>query len=214
MNLYLRPLDDAFGALQGAYARFGDDVLFAHADPEIVKRAQSILAQVLAERDLEVSDEKLHVLHWNGAARPSVIWPEARGVTAVPFLGAAVGFDGTISLSVTKWGAMLRDLRGRLRRTAKLLGERDPRARARILADVVNEAFDVRSNLGLLHKQMAIDLVSDRHQLAQLDYWLALWLAEAATGHRGPAAFRILPYRWIRREAGLVSRVVARNRAR
>jgi hypothetical protein len=58
------------------------------------------------------------------------------------------------------------------------------------------------------------DLVSDRAQLAQLDYWLARSIAEAATGSRGVRAFRRMPYDWLRREAGLRSRVVARNRGR
>lgn len=214
MNMYLRPLDDALSGLRGAYARFGDDVLFAHANPDVVKEAIALTDRVLAERDLSLNHEKLHILYWNGAARPSDVWQSARPSTIVPFLGAAVGFDGTISLATAKWNALLRDLRGRIRRTSGLLEETDPQTRARILASVVNEAFAPHSDLGLPHKQMTLDLVSNRSQLAQLDYWLARWLAEAATGKMGPATFRHLPYRWLREEAGLVSRVVARNHAR
>ena len=87
-----------------------------------------------------------------------------------------------------------------------------PEARAKVLATVVNAAFDVRSDLALGHKQMVSDLVSDRRQLAQLDYLLARWVAEASTGAVGPSAFRRLGYRWLRQTAGLESRLVYRNR--
>jgi Reverse transcriptase (RNA-dependent DNA polymerase) len=214
MNLYLMPLDAALTPRGGAYARFGDDVLFAHEDPEVVRQARVVLEEVLAERALKPNESKLHVLYWNGAARPSKEWPDARPVATILFLGGGVGFDGTISMSPAKWKVMLHDVRARIRRTARLMPDASPESRAKVLATVVNEAFDLRSDLGLGHKQMVSDLVSDRHQLAQLDYLLACWVAEASTGALGPRAFRRLGYRWLRRTAGLESRVVFRNRRR
>lgn len=212
MNMYLMPLDAALVAHRGGYARFGDDVLFAHSDPKRVKDARILLEKILAERGLEPSPTKMHVLYWNGAARPSLEWPEAVPVAKVQFLGGCVGFDGTVSMSTAKWKVLLRDVRGRIRRTARLMPDATPEARAKVLATVVNEAFDLTSDLALGHKQMISDLVSDRRQLAQLDYLLALWIAEASTGAMGPVAFRRLGYRWLRRSAGLSSRVVFRNR--
>ena len=214
MNMYLMPLDVALAELGGASARFGDDVLFAHADPSVVREARRTLERILEARGLVVNPDKMRVLYWNGAARPSEVWPEAQPVSAVTFLGASIGFDGVLSLSKAKWRALLRDLRARIVRTGRLLDEDDPEARARILAAMVVEAFDLRSETGLPHKQMATDLVSDRRQLAQLDYWLALWIAEVATGTRGVRAFRTISPQWLRSEAGLTSRVVARNRGR
>ncbi len=214
MNLYLAPLDDALVALRGAYARFGDDILFAHADPDVVREARRVLDAVLAERALAANGEKCHVLFWNGAARPSSVWPAARGVTHVPFLGADVRFDGTVTLPPRKWAVMLSDLKGRIRRTSDLLDEEDPRERAKALAAMVNEAFDVRADLGLSHRLMLSDLISDRIQLRELDHLLARWVAEAATRRRGPRVFREMPYRWLRSEGGLASRVVARNAKR
>lgn len=211
MNLYLMPLDAAMVAHRGGYARFGDDVLFAHSDPKRVQQGRVILERVLAARRLEPSPTKMHVLYWNGAARPSLAWPEAKAVAKVQFLGGCVGFDGTVSMSPAKWKIMLNDVRGRIRRTARLMPDETPEARAKVLASVVNEAFDLRSDLGLGHKEMVADLVSDRAQLAQLDYLLALWVAEAASGERGPRAFRRIGYRWLRQSAGLSSRVVFRN---
>src|SRR5207253_2879038 len=136
-NLYLMPLDEALAALGGAYARFGDDVLFAHSDPAAVRRAQAALEAILAARGLEPNRKKLRVLYWNGAARPSREWPEARGVSDLPFLGASVRFDGTIALAPAKWTAMLHEIRARIQRTAALLSAERPLARARVLAGVV-----------------------------------------------------------------------------
>ena len=212
MNLYLIPLDEALIPMAGGYARFGDDVLFASDDPSAVREARSVFDDVLAERRLTANPAKLHVLYWNGAARPSTEWPEALAVGRVQFLGGCVGFDGTVSMTSAKWQIMLRDVRGRIRRTARLMPNETPETRAKVLAAVVNDAFDLRSDLGLGHKGMVSDLVSDRAQLAQLDYLLARWVAEAATGERGPRAFRQLGYRWLRRTAGLESRLLFRNR--
>lgn len=209
-NLYLTPLDRELER-RGSYARFGDDVLFADEDPARVKEALALLRATLRERGLDVNDEKLRVLYWNGAPRPSAVWPEAVPSTTVRFLGADVRWNGVVALAADKWRGMLVDVKHRIRRTARILEEREPEARARVLATVMEECFDPRSELALAHAPMLLDLVSDRAQLEQLDYLLALWIAEAASGRRGPRAFRDVPYRWLRREAKLSSRVVARN---
>ena len=54
-------------------------------------------------------------------------------------------------------------------------------------------------------------VVTDRCQLRQLDYVVALAVAEALSGRRGPRAFRNVPYRSLRERAGLPSLVTARN---
>jgi hypothetical protein len=212
MNLYLMPLDEALIPMPGGYARFGDDVLFASSDPAAVKEARSVFDEVLVERGLEASPHKVHVLYWNGAARPSTEWPEALPVGRVQFLGGCVGFDGTVSMTPAKWKIMLSDVRARIRRTARLMPNETPEVRAKVLAAVVNDAFDLRSDLALGHNGMVADLVSDRDQLSQLDYLLARWIAEASTGSQGARAFRQLGYRWLRRTAGLESRLLFRNR--
>ncbi len=214
MNLYLMPLDTALARLDGVAARFGDDILFVHDAPAVVRTAKDTLDEVLTARGLEVNSEKMRVLYWNGASRPSTEWADALPVSAVTFLGASIGFDGTIGLPPTKWRSVVRDLRARIVRTARLIDTEDPEARAKILSAMIEEAFDLSSETGLPHKQMLTDLIDDRRQLAQLDYLLARWVAEAATGKMGVRAFRRISPEWLRREAGFMSRVVARNRGR
>ena len=209
-NLYLTPLDCALEQ-HGHYARFGDDVIFVHEDPERVREAKATLEKILAERGLRPNEKKLRIYFWNGAPRASLAWAETTPARHIAFLGASIGFDATVALAPDKWRVLLRDVRDRIRRSAKLLEEEKTKKRARVLARIVNAAFDVTSPLSLAHAPMTLDLVSDRGQLAELDYLLALWIAEAASGRRGPRAFREVPYRWLRTEAKLRSRVVARN---
>lgn len=213
-NLYLMPLDAALEALGGMYARFGDDVLFASDRHESVLRAKHVLEDVLVERGLALNAKKLRVLFWNGAARTSDAHPDVTATVTVPFLGGAVRFDGTIALPAAKWRALLVELRTRIRSTAKLASELSPKDLAKVLATIVNDAFDLRSDLAVPQAQLVSDLVSDRTQLRELDHLVALWIAEAVTKVHGPRAFRKLPPRTLRNDAGLASRVVARNRYR
>lgn len=77
---------------------------------------------------------------------------------------------------------------------------------AKILAGVLNDVFDVRSELRVREAALVADLLSDRDQLAQLDNWVARWTAEASTKKRGPRALRAVPYAWLRHGARLASR--------
>ncbi|HEY8073883.1 MAG TPA: reverse transcriptase domain-containing protein [Labilithrix sp.] len=210
-NLYLRSLDAKLEK-EGAYARYGDDVLFAHEDPARVREALAILKDTLAVRGLRANEKKLRVLYWNGAARASREWPEAIATTDVPFLGACVRFRGTIALAPAKWTALLGELRARVRRTARLAEEATPKGRAKLLASVVNQAFDVRSDLALPHAGLVARLVDDRAQLGELDYWIARMIAESSGDARGVRAFREMPWHTQRR-LGLASRVRVRNEA-
>jgi hypothetical protein len=212
-NLYLAPLDDELGAAAGMlYARFGDDVFCAHADLAAVRAAEATLERIAAARGLRINRSKARLLFWNGAGRPSPVAPEIAGAVEVAFVGGALRFGGGVALSRRKWSALLRDLRGRVRRTAALLGDLPLDERAHVLVDVVNRALAPATPppLATAYAPLLVDLVSDRHQLRQLDWLLALWIAEAATRRRGVRALRDLSWRRLR-ELGLRSLVAARN---
>ena len=113
MNLYLiLPLDAALGALGGAFARFGDDILFAHADPDVVRHATAILEEAtLISRGL--GDQP------GQDARPLL---ERRGEAFSAMVGSPGGLRGDVPrrLDRFRWGrsasarenrrAVLRDL--------------------------------------------------------------------------------------------------------
>lgn len=217
-NFYLWPVDRALEKLGGTFARYGDDFMFAHEDHTVVRAAKAALEGGVVARRLKLNEHKHRVFYWNGASRPSLAWPEAEATREILFLGAAVRWEGTIALAPKKWRTMLRDLHRRIRRACALAVDPDdetskwPKRRARAAVAVVEAAFDPTSPLALGYVPLLRDLVDDRKQLEELDYLIAKWIAEAATGCVGPRAFREVPWKWLRTEAGLRSRLALRNR--
>lgn len=209
-NLYLHELDHELAAVPGSfYARYSDDILFAHPDPEVTRAAGETIEARLAARRLTVNAEKRRDLYVTGAGRHAPGW---RGTTAVPFLGTSIRADGTVGLNRKKLRRLLRDVESRAVRTAGSLRADPPPRRGSVVCSVVNRALDPRpgpfqqSSATLLRRA-----VTDRRQLAQIDYLLARIVAGAVTGDRSVRAFRRAPYRMIRQEWGLLSVLHARN---
>jgi hypothetical protein len=211
LNLYLSPIDDALGAVPGGfYARFGDDLVFAHDDPTRTREALVEVQRQVEQRGLTLSMHKLRCVYFNGAGRASIDFGGAR---TIQFLGCEVAFDGTIRLPRDKWRELLHELRARIRRTYALSRDAQEAARIAVLCRVVNEALDPLSPLAQRHAQILAQLVTDRHQLAELDHDVALTMAETVSGVRGPRAFRRVSWGSLR-ESGLQSQVKLRNRGR
>jgi len=210
-NLYLAPVDAALDAVPGAfYARYGDDLTFAHAERAVVERAEAELTAILDARGLALHPQKRLFCFWNGAGRPG---PEQTpGATHVSFLGCRVGFDGTVGLPRAKLRELLGDLRPRIRRASRLAATLPSAERPTVVARALHEALDGRSPLATALAPWLTSIVTDRRQLTEIDRLLALEVAGAITGRSGPRAFRALPYRRLRREHGLPSLVVHRNR--
>jgi hypothetical protein len=210
-NLYLAPLDDELATTAGMlYARFGDDVFCAHPDLDVLRGAQATLDRIVAARGLRINRAKVRLLFWNGAGRRSAAAPQIQGAREVAFVGGTLCFAGGVALSPRKWSLFLTDMHQRVRRTAALLPGAAAPDLVRALIDVVNQALSSQSPLATTYAPLLADLVSDRHQLQQVDWFLALWIAEAATGRRGVRALRDLPYRRLR-ALGLRSLVVVRK---
>jgi hypothetical protein len=213
-NLYLADVDRYLDQVPGAfYARYCDDLLFAHPDFTLVQAAEAHISELLAALGLELNPTKSRTLYLTGAGRASADWPVARGTTAVPFLGCAVSAAGTIALSRDKRRRLLADLGQRLRRTVRALGPTDPARVGRVLCGVVNRALQTRIEFS--QERSAVLLrraVTDRRDLQQLDYLIARLVVRAVTGRPDVRGFRAVPYRRLRREWGLRSLAEARNR--
>jgi hypothetical protein len=214
-NLYLSPLDRLLaGVAGGFYARYSDDLLFAHPDPDVVRKTDAVIDKTVAELGLGINDEKRGNLYLTGAGRASSDWPESRGTTIVRYLGTTVRADGTIGLNRKKLRRLLRDVEQRANRSAAALRTTDLDRRGRFVCSVVNHALD--PDPGPFREPSAVLLghaVTDRNQLTQLDYLLARLVLRAVTGEGSPRAFRAVPYRTIRERWGLRSVLHSRNRA-
>lgn len=214
-NLYLDALDRTLAAIPGGfYARFGDDMLFAHESAESTRAASEHVTRLLGELRLELNAEKMHDLFWNGAGRPS---PEPtssfeRGTTHVEYLGQRLAFDGGVALSQKKLRRIRGELKARIVQSELLLREIPVAERARALAGAIDGALDPASPAALALAPELARQCDDRRLLAELDHWLTRTLSEALSGRRGVRAFRSAPPRFWR-EHGLVSLVGRRDRA-
>jgi hypothetical protein len=214
-NFYLAELDRQFEAMPGGfYARYSDDILFAHPSAEVARRTGAELDASLAKLGLRVSPAKSLNVYLTGAGRPSLEWPEAAGTSSVPFMGTAIQADGTVSLGRKKTRHLLRDLRSRARRVARSLAGTSTDEVGRALCASVYQMLTPDWTPCVEARSAALlrRAITDRRQLAQLDHWIARIVLRAVTGDGSVRAFRKISYRKLREEWGLISLEHARNR--
>ena len=212
-NLYLGEMDRALEQIPGGfYARYGDDFIFAHPDAGVAREAAAVIDATLERLALTVNVKKRRTFYLTPPGRPSSEWPEAKGAPAVPFLGTRIAADGTIGLDEKKVTSILHEIDRRTTATARTMRGAGRDQVGRAVCSVVNRSLDPQSALTQHRAALALRrVVTDRHQLEQLDYWLARIVLKAVAGRRDARAFRELPYRKLRRDWGLVSLVDARN---
>jgi hypothetical protein len=207
-NLYLAPLDRELDGVPAAfYARYGDDLLFAHPDGAEVDRAEARIVSMLEARGLALNPQKRLRVYFTGAGRAD---GATRGATWVAFLGCRVAFDGTVGLPPAKLRALLADLRARVARSAALAARVAPGERARLVCAALARALDGRDPAATRYASWLRSVVTDRPQLAAIDHELARAAATALTGRTGVRAFRDLPPRALH-ALGLPSLVRQRN---
>lgn len=212
-NFYLADFDRQFDAIpDGFYARYCDDILFAHPDPAVARRVDSEMQERLSQLALGLNDRKSQTIYLTGAGRRSEEWPGARGTTTVRFLGCRVAAAGTVSLNRGKTRRLLADLERRAIRTAGALRRADRDTVGRTVCAVVNHALQPRPSFAQQASAVLLrKAVTDRAYLQQLDYWIARIVLRAVTGQKGVRGFRTVPYRTIREDWRLVSLLHARN---
>jgi hypothetical protein len=210
-NLYLRDVDHELAAIPGGfYARYSDDVVFAHPDAATAQRAAAILDERLEALDLSLNTEKSADLYLTRAGHASADWPQAKGVQAVPLLGLQVGADGTVGLEPAKARELVRDLRRRA--WAAAAASADFHEAARLACAVVRRALDPGDmQTAARAAPLLRHVVTDRRQLADLDRRIAAEIAGVIVGDRTVRAFRTLPPAELRERYGLPSLVLRRN---
>ena len=210
-NLYLADMDRELSSIPGAfYARYSDDMAFAHPDPAVARRAAALIVEHLAALGLKLKQEKSRDLFLTVAGRPSDAWPEARGANAVTFLGLKVNADGTLGLDRVKARGLVRDVERRAQ--AAVDAAADPEEAGRLAAAVIRQAIDPDDPDASLKTASLIRwIVTDRRQLAELDHRIARAMAGVLTNDRSIRAFRRMPPRLLRERYGLPSLVALRN---
>lgn len=211
-NFYLMPLDQALATIPGGfYARYSDDLLFAHPDAGVAQEVSQRLSGVLRDLNLQTNNSKDQNLFFNGAGRPSTVWEESKGTTTVAFLGCEVSFEGVIALKSKKVRELLREIKTRMARTLKALPAGDREAKGRLVCSVINEALDPGSACRQKSAALLHGLVTSRTQLKQIDYSIARIIVTGLTGDPSVKAFRKISYRTLRKQWNLVSLLHRRN---
>ncbi|HEY5954934.1 MAG TPA: reverse transcriptase domain-containing protein [Polyangiaceae bacterium] len=213
-NLYLLPVDAYCSSIEGAfYARFGDDILFGHADLAVVSRVSRELEARLIDLGLTVNAEKRVKLDFNGAGRRRTSDAAFRPCQRLTYLGASIDFHGYVTLKPEKLRDLVRSLRERVRQASRMLAGADADERADALCEMLQSALSPSDINAVPMAEFLHSRASCRAELRDLDFRIALLVAEALTGRRGPRAFRKLSYRALR-QRGLPSLAMARDRHR
>jgi hypothetical protein len=213
-NLCGTELDKVCSKVQGAfYARYSDDFIFAHHDPEIVKTMQAEISACLNGQGLKINPEKSKILYFNGAARPSEIWQDACGTASVEFLGAQINFKGEIALSSKRTRKLLTNIRARALRTSKLADTLSETNKPALVCKIVNDALAENDEDAGVRKsfEFIINNTTNRSYLRQLDYLLSLMVSESISGLRGPRSFKMISPKFLRQKCGLSSLFHKRN---
>jgi hypothetical protein len=211
-NLYLSPLDDLCAGVPNAfYARYGDDVVFAHPDLDCARAVQTRIDACLAGLGLVSNPHKSAGYYFTRPGRPSAD-ASFKPASSIDYLGVRVDFRGTFGLKRDKLNHLLSDVSARLSRSAMLLQDTDLALREVTLSAVARVALDPQHPLAHRSALSLAEQVDDRGQLRDLDYKLARLLAESLTGDRSPRALRRYPPRRLR-ELGLPSLVHRRDQS-
>ena len=111
-NLYLADFDKQFDCAPGLYyQRYGDDLVFAHTDPEALKQIMSEVESQLRELGLEFNSEK----NRNSMLSPqdaSFRAPDGfKGCTSIEYLGMQIDTRGASFLTAKKLAALKKTIR-------------------------------------------------------------------------------------------------------
>ena len=201
-------------SINGAfYARYSDDFIFMHPDPDLVVKVHENIQATLNSQGLSSNKNKSKVIYLNAAGRPSQEWQDALGCADISFLGARVSSNGTISLSKNKTRNFLRSLRERIRRCNKSFAKYSTSEALFAVCAIINNCIFNESSKVINEKSASFILrkTTDRSFLKQVDYLIQLMIAEEISGVRGVRAFRIIAPDKLRNKYGLRSIFHVRN---
>lgn len=210
LNLYVSSIDKYVAGIKGGfYARYGDDILFAHKDRDIFIETVGNIDVKLAGLGLTKNNSKTKLIFYNAAGRAQEGFT---GSTAVEYLGMQMHFNGTAALKNEKIVEFMRDMRQRVRITVSQLHGRPLDDMGKMLCQVINNALDPKHPLANKYAVMLLSIVNDRGQLNDVDYRIARLVLQMLTGDSSVKKFRTIPYKKMREEWNLVSLEYNRNR--
>lgn len=210
--LYLEVIDKKLSEVQdGFYARYGDDLLFAHPDPKIIIQMHQNIVQELLVLGLKLKAEKTRFIYLTKAGKTSEI-SHFIGNSVVEYLGFSITAHGEVGFNKKNIRKLWQGLKKRVNFTNNLLKELPLEKRGRILCQTLAEALDIDNALAEPNLKQLLREATSRSQFRQIDYQLALYIAERLSGIQGVKAFRKIPYKKIRKDWQLPSLCILKNK--
>jgi hypothetical protein len=213
-NACLMDLDEAMSKIPGGfYARYSDDLIFAHEDPTVAIQADQILMEHLSRFELRYKAEKAQNLYWTGAAHSTEKGSQWKGVSEVEFLGMSFHFSGRIGLRKKRLNRLRENLKARILNASRHAGVAGELC-ARRICQSVNWALDPDDpSFSAGYSVFLRTVVTNRGQLKELDDWIYRTILRVAFGRDSPSVVRKYPPARLR-EWGLPGLVHDRNQYR
>ncbi len=210
-NLAINQLDLRMTAYSGAFfARFNDDFLFAHKDPEVVKEADTAIDEMLGTLGVTRKPEKTKRSYLNGAGKTLEDWAEFKGRSSIEFLGLAAHHSGTLGWTQERLNRFFRFFCKRLDQVSNELAGIATPERARVLVKSAETLLEPTNSFAPVITQALIRDTTNRAVLKDLDNRIAKKVAQRITGRAGVIGFRSYPPERLR-QMGLPSLVAIRN---
>lgn len=214
-NLYLQPIDNLLSTIpHGVYARFGDDLLFMHPEKNVLLETEDLLNQQLDKLGLYRNSNKDKYCYLTSNGRQEHTPSQFAASHGIQFLGYHINHNGSLSIAKHINSRLLKAIRKRIRNTCQLTKNTDLNLRGPQICGMLNHNLTSHDTLSEPRLKHYLDYCTDRQQLKQLDYLIALYLSQQLTGIQGVRAFRYISYKTIREQWGLKSLCQLRNQVK
>jgi len=210
--IYLNDID-RFMASQPKtfYARYGDDILIAHHEMDQIIELDKILQSSLTNLGLKLNPDKHQIIFLTESGSPHPTHPNFQHSQKITYLGFDIWASGTIGLKLKAQRQLLKDTQERIRNLIQLYQHYDLQTQGKLLCRALNQSFDYRHPLANEKLLILLNCITEREQLKQLDFIIALYIAQTLSGINGTKAFRKIAYKKIRQQWKLKSLCQLRN---
>ncbi len=193
-NLYAIDLDRAAISTPGIfYRRYGDDIVLASKDPELINHCWDEMLKTAKILKLEFHPEKTKKLFWCRNGFTPIGHSDFKGTQYLGLLGFEIQYLRGLRLNKEKMHELKNGFVKRVLRTRDLLA-RDPlhgqfEERAQILVSIANRYFDLRSRANNGRVSDFYTWVNEQGQIAELEDFCARILTQAISELKGTRAY-------------------------
>ena len=203
LNIYLSKIDKELSAIYGGfYARYGDDMIFAHNDHERIKRAEERFETITNELGLSFNPKKSMNQYFNGAGRKALdesFLPAQK----INYLGNTINFKGNIEIRNDKLNSFLRELKLRVGSTNKVLSA-DKENKLNICAHLLNDLLNP-SNSKYSKYYSELKTLNSRSQIKEIDYKIRLMILKEINGSNSVRLLRKYSFKKLINSNGIQS---------